>query len=103
MLLGGAVAGLFGFIVGLPALRLKGDYLAIVTLAFGEIVRNVFMNLPADLFGGTLGLSTPRYDKKYLFIVGFVFVLICLIVTQNLLHSKHGRAITSIRDNEIAA
>ena len=103
VLVGGLAAALFGLIIGLPALRLRGDYLAIVTLAFGEIVRNVFMNLPADLFGGTLGLSTPRYDKKYLFIVGFVFVLICLIVTQNLLYSKHGRAITSIRDNEIAA
>ena len=103
VLVGGLAAAIFGLIIGLPALRLRGDYLAIVTLAFGEIVRNVFMNLPANLFGGTLGLGTPRYDKKYLFIVGFVFVLICLIVTQNLLHSKHGRAITSIRDNEIAA
>ena len=103
VLVGGLVAALFGLIIGLPALRLRGDYLAIVTLAFGEIVRNVFMNLPEDLFGGTLGLATPRYDKKYLFIVGFVFVIICLIVTQHLLYSKHGRAITSIRDNEIAA
>jgi len=102
-LVGGLAAALFGLIIGLPALRLRGDYLAIVTLAFGEIVRNVFMNLPADMFGGTLGLATPRFDKKYLFIVGFVFVLLCIIVTQNLLHSKHGRAITSIRDNEIAA
>ena len=103
VLVGGLAAAIFGLIIGLPALRLRGDYLAIVTLAFGEIVRNVFMNLPADLFGGTLGLGTPRYDKKHLFIIAFVFVLICLIVTQNLLYSKHGRAITSIRDNEIAA
>ena len=100
---GGAVAALFGILIGIPALRLRGDYLAIVTLAFGEIVRSVIMNLPENLFGGTLGLETPRFDKKYLFIIIFVFVLITLAVIQNLLRSKHGRAISSIRDNEIAA
>ena len=103
VLIGGFVAALFGIIVGLPALRLKGDYLAIVTLAFGEIVRYVFMNMPEKWFGGTLGLSTPRFNKKHLFIIAFVFVLICLAVVQNLIRSKHGRAISSIRDNEIAA
>lgn len=103
LLFGGLVAALFGFIIGLPALRLRGDYLAIVTLAFGEIVRTVIMNLPAPLFGGTLGLATPRFNKKHLFIIGFVVLLICVAVTKNLIKSKHGRAITSIRDNEIAA
>lgn len=103
LLVGGLVAALFGFIVGLPALRLRGDYLAIVTLAFGEIVRTVFMNLPADLFGGATGLKTPSFDKKYLFIIGFVCVLACLAFTQNLIRSKHGRAIIAIKDNEIAA
>jgi branched-chain amino acid transport system permease protein len=103
VLTGGLVAALAGFIVGLPALRLRGDYLAIVTLAFGEIVRSLFMNAPDVLFGGTLGLETPRFDKKYLFIIAFGFVLLTIAVTQNLLHSKHGRAVTSIRDNEIAA
>ncbi len=103
VIVGGCVAALFGFIIGLPALRLRGDYLAIVTLAFGEIVRTVIMNLPPELFGGTLGLKTPRFNNKYLFIIGFVFLLICLAVTQNLINSKHGRAITAIRDNEIAA
>ena len=103
ILVGGVVAAICGFVVGLPALRLKGDYLAIVTLAFGEIVRSVFQNTSPETFGGTLGLPTPRYDKSYLFIYGFLFVLICLAVTQNLMQSKHGRAITSIRDNEIAA
>ena len=97
------IAAVFGIIIGLPALRLKGDYLAIVTLAFGEIVRSVFMNSSDESFGGSLGLSTPRYDKKYLFIIAFVFVLVCLAVIQNFIRSKHGRAITSIRDNEIAA
>lgn len=100
---GGLVAAVFGLIIGLPALRLRGDYLAIVTLAFGEIVRSVVMNLPEKFFGGTLGLETPRFDKKYLFIIAFVFVILTLAVTNNLLKSKHGRAITSIRDNEIAA
>lgn len=103
LLLGGLVAALFGFIIGLPALRLRGDYLAIVTLAFGEIVRAVIMNLPADLFGGTLGLETPRFDRKYLFVIALLMVLACLAVTQNLMRSKHGRAIISIKDNEIAA
>ena len=100
---GGLIAAVFGIIIGLPALRLKGDYLAIVTLALGEIVRSVFMNSSDESFGGSLGLSTPRYDKKYLFIIAFVFVLVCLAVIQNFIRSKHGRAITSIRDNEIAA
>lgn len=103
VIVGGVAAAIFGFIIGLPALRLRGDYLAIVTLAFGEIVRTVIMNLPETLFGGTTGLKTPRFDNKYLFIVGFVLVLICLAVIQNLLRSKHGRAITAIRDNEIAS
>lgn len=103
ILVGGLVAALAGLIIGLPALRLRGDYLAIVTLAFGEIVRSLFMNAPEALFGGTIGLKTPRFDKKYLFIVAFALVLITIATTQNLLHSKHGRAVTSIRDNEIAA
>ncbi len=101
--LGGIVAALCGVIIGLPALRLKGDYLAIVTLAFGEIVRSLFMNSSSESFGGALGLSTPRYDKSTLFIVALVMVLICLAIIQNLIRSKHGRAITAIRDNEIAA
>ena len=100
---GGIVAALCGVIIGLPALRLKGDYLAIVTLAFGEIVRSLFMNSSNESFGGPLGLDTPRYDKNVLFIIALVLVLLCLMVIQNLIRSKHGRAITSIRDNEIAA
>ncbi len=103
MAVGGIVAAVCGIMIGLPALRLKGDYLAIVTLAFGEIVRSLFMNSSDESFGGSLGLNTPRYDKTVLFIVALVMVLICLAVIQNLIRSKHGRAITSIRDNEIAA
>jgi len=103
IVVGGIMAALCGIIIGLPALRLKGDYLAIVTLAFGEIVRSIFMNSSNESFGGSLGLSTPRFDKKVLFIIAMIFVLISLAVIQNLIRSKHGRAITSIRDNEIAA
>lgn len=100
MLAGGIIAAIFGFIIGLPALRLKGDYLAIVTLAFGEIVRTIFKNL--EIFGGALGLSTKKYGSD-LFVVALIVVLIMLFVIQNLIRSKHGRAITAIRDNEIAA
>lgn len=106
MIIGGVVAALFGFIIGLPSLRLKGDYLAIVTLAFGEIVRNIFKN--QKLFGGALGLRTSaiQYDTRNsptLFIITFITALVMLALIQNLIASKHGRAITAIRDNEIAA
>jgi branched-chain amino acid transport system permease protein len=100
MIIGGLIAAVFGFIIGLPALRLKGDYLAIVTLAFGEIVRTIFKNLKS--FGGALGLDSTRY-KGNLFIVGFIVILFTLFIIQNIVRSKHGRAITAIRDNEIAA
>lgn len=103
LLVGGLCAGICGFIIGLPALRLKGDYLAITTLAFGEIVRVIFLNSSSESFGGALGLPTPRFDRKYLFIICFLMVLLTLFVVQNLIRSKHGRAITAIRDNEIAA
>ncbi len=101
MLAGGLMAAVFGFIIGIPALRLKGDYLAITTLAFGEIVRNIFKNL--SLFGGAKGLSTDLLPAKTLYIVSFVTLFIVLFLSQCLIRSKHGRAITAIRDNEIAA
>lgn len=101
MLIAGIVAAIFGFIIGLPALRLKGDYLAIATLAFGEIVRNIFKNL--DLFNGAKGMSTKIYNSDSLFIIAFVVLLIVLFCCQNLINSKHGRAVIAIRDNEIAA
>lgn len=103
LLVGALVAAICGVIIGLPALRLRGDYLAIVTLAFGEIVRSLFMNSSRESFGGSLGLDTPRYDKYTFLTIALVLVLACLAVTQNLIRSKHGRAITAIRDNEIAA
>lgn len=103
LVVGAGVAALCGIIIGIPALRLRGDYLAIVTLAFGEIVKSIFQNTSKESFGGAIGLSTPRYDKKYLFIIAFALVLITLALIQNFIRSKHGRAVTAIRDNEIAA
>ena len=103
LLAGCGAAAVCGVIIGIPALRLRGDYLAIVTLAFGEIVKSLFQNTSNESFGGTLGLETPRFDRNYLFIIGFVLVLITLAVIQNYIRSKHGRAVTAIRDNEIAA
>ena len=99
---GGLAAALAGFVIGVPTLRLKGDYLAIVTLAFAEIVRTVFRNQPA--FGGALGLDTSsvRFGTK-LYIPALLLVLLTLFVVQNLMDSKHGRAIKAIRDSEIAA
>ncbi len=106
MLVGGLVSAVFGFVIGLPALRLKGDYLAIVTLAFGEIVRNIFKN--QKIFGGAMGLQTGaiQYDSRQrptLYIVTLVVALVMLVLIQNFIRSKHGRAVTAVRDNEIAA
>lgn len=106
LIVGGLCAGICGFIVGLPALRLRGDYLAIVTLAFGEIVKNIIEN--SKFFGGQTGLRTPDFTTKrdtrfMLFTIGALVVLLTLFVIQNVIKSKHGRAITAIRDNEIAA
>lgn len=103
LVVGGVAAALCGVIVGLPALRLKGDYLAIVTLAFGEIVKSLFMNSSPETFGGALGMESPRYDRNTLFIYCFLLVLFTLMVVQNVIRSRHGRAITAIRDSEIAA
>lgn len=103
MLLGGLVAAAFGFLVGLPALRLKGDYLAIVTLACGEIIKNIITNL--DVTGGALGLDTGAIysNAKTLLPYGAVLVLLTVVVMMNLKRSRHGRAIMAIRDNRIAA
>ena len=107
MVVGAVVAGICGLIIGLPTLRLRGDYLAIVTLAFGEIVKTIFDNVTFTIggktVGGPIGIKTPRFDKQYFFIIGFLVVIVTIAVIQNLIRSKHGRAITAIRDNEIAA
>ena len=100
ILIAGLAASLFGVIIGVPALRLKGDYLAIITLGFGEIIRIAIINLPV-ITGGTPGLlNVPKYTN---FTVTFLCLVVCCFVVHNLMHSRHGRAILAIRDNEIAA
>lgn len=99
MLVGGFVAAFFGVLIGIPVLRLHGDYLAIVTLAFGEIIRSVIINL--DFTGGAAGLKGTPQDST--FVIAFVVVLITLVAIMNMVNSRHGRAITAIRDNRIAA
>lgn len=103
MVIGGLVAALFGLAVGLPALRLKGDYLAIVTLACGEIIKNIITNL--NITGGALGLDTSSIyaGAKDLLPYGAVLVLLTVAMMLNLKRSKYGRAIMAIRDNRIAA
>lgn len=100
LLVAGGVAAVFGIVIGIPALRLKGDYLAIITLGFGEIIRITIINLK-DLTGGTPGLlNIPKYST--FFVVFLCVVLICTIIHM-VMHSRHGRAILSVRENEIAA
>ncbi len=121
---GGVMAGFLGFLIGIPVLRLRGDYLAIVTLAFGEIVKNIIGNLYAgvDEFGFHMAISTSKMSLaaggKYIingplgatgikklstFPMGFLVVLFTLFVVLNLINSKEGRAIKAVRDNRIAA
>lgn len=99
LLIGGTVAAIFGFIIGVPVLRLKGDYLAIVTLAFGEIIRSVITNL--EITGGASGLNNiPMYTS---YISVYVVAVITILLITNLINSRHGRAICSIREDYIAA
>lgn len=103
MIVGGAAAAVVGFIVGLPALRLKGDYLAIVTLGCGQIIKTVITNL--KITGGAKGLNTGSIysDTKTLLPYAVVLVFLVVLVMMNLKNSRHGRAIMAIRDNRIAA
>ena len=122
ILAGGILAGIFGVLIGIPVLRLRGDYLAIVTLAFGEIIRNLvnvlyigtadgklhfaFLNkeMPANvtmLVDGAKG--AVKIKPISTFEVGFVLILITLLVVLNLVNSRAGRAIQATRDNRIAA
>jgi len=109
ILVGGIITAIFGFIIGFPTLRLKGDYLAIVTLGFGEIIRVLMIN--ADkITGGAAGLKgIPSFTKNYAlnptlsFIWVFLFLIGTIIMVNNLIKSSHGRGIISIREDEIAA
>lgn len=125
LFVGAAVAAVFGILIGIPVLRLKGDYLAIVTLAFGEIVKNIInvlyvgidgngihvsmkdvasLKLAADgqvIIKGAQGITgTP---KTATFTIGIVLVLLTLFIVLNIINSRTGRAIMAIRDNRIAA
>lgn len=125
ILIGAVCAGFFGFLIGIPVLRLKGDYLAIVTLAFGEIVKNIINCLYVGrdskgfhfsmedtaslgleengevLIKGAQGITGTPNDST--FTIGIVLLLITLFIVLNLIHSRDGRAIMAIRDNTIAA
>lgn len=105
LLVGGVVAALFGLIIGIPALRLKGDYLAIVTLGFAEIIRVIILNIDGvvgfQLTGGAKGLTgIPDYTS---FLRVFIAVALVIFCIHTFMKSRHGRAVLAIRDNEIAA
>lgn len=93
------VAGLAGFIIGVPTLRLKGDYLAIATLAFGEIIRVVLQNI--DYVGGPAGILGISKMTTWAWLFGSA--VLTVIVIQNIVNSSYGRAIISVREDEIAA
>jgi branched-chain amino acid transport system permease protein len=96
---GGLAAALCGFVVGLPSLRLRGDYLAIVTLGFGEIIRVAVQNTPA--LGGALGLSGIPQRSSLASVALCVFLTV--LVARRIKNSSHGRALLAIREDEIAA
>jgi branched-chain amino acid transport system permease protein len=98
IIIGGIVAALAGLIVGIPTLRLRGDYLAIATLGFGEIIRIVFLNI--DYVGGAAGMMVSNMTT---WTSAFVCLVITIIVIVNFTNSRHGRACIAIRENEIAA
>ncbi len=99
LLAGGLLAAVTGFIIGVPALRLKGDYLAIITLGFGEILRVIIQNL--QITGGASGISRiPRVNS---FSLTYFLMIAVIIIMFTLGRSRHGRAILSIRENAVAA
>jgi branched-chain amino acid transport system permease protein len=98
ILVGGLAAALTGLLIGIPSLRLKGDYLAIATLGFGEIVRIVFLNV--DYVGGASGMQVSHLTTWPW--IAFC-VILCILVIVNFTNSTHGRACISIREDEIAA
>lgn len=125
ILLGAFMAGLFGLLIGIPVLRLKGDYLAIVTLGFGEIVKNLInafyvgrdangfhfsmkdaisLGMEADgevIIKGAQGITRTPQDST--FTIGVILLLISLFIVLNFINSRSGRAVMAIRDNRIAA
>lgn len=97
--LGAAAAAFFGFIIGVPTLRLKGDYLAIATLGFGEIMKNILLNL--EITGGPMGLrGIPKVTNIYIVIISLIIVIFSL---NRLMNSRVGKAFIAIREDELAA
>ena len=105
LVLGALAAGFIGILIGIPALRLKGDYLAIITLGFGEIIRVVLLNIDSVLgFKLTYGAASLKsIPKETTFFNTFLCVGIVCLLIHTMMKSRHGRAILSIRENEIAA
>lgn len=125
LIIGTLIAAVFGYLIGIPVLRLQGDYLAIVTLAFGEIIKNIInvmyvgrdssglhfsikdkasLNLDADgemIIDGAQGITGTPHQSTFL--VGVILILLSLIIVFHLVNSRSGRAIMAIRDNRIAA
>ena len=124
LIIGALVAALFGILIGIPVLRLRGDYLAIVTLAFGEIIKNVINVLYVGADANGIHIAMKKADlnlqeggqviiegakgitgtpKAATFAIGIILVLLTLFIVLNLMNSRSGRAIMAIRDNRIAA
>jgi branched-chain amino acid transport system permease protein len=99
LLAGGLIAALAGLLVGAPSLRLKGDYLAIVTLGFGEIIRVIFCNIPA--LGGALGLNGIPACTNLFWV--FAVAVICIYTIVAMVHSTYGRGFVAVLDDEVAA
>ncbi|MDR7857228.1 branched-chain amino acid ABC transporter permease [Tissierella sp.] len=99
ILVSGVVAAVAGILIGIPTLRLKGDYLAIATLGFGEIVRILILN--TDAVGGAIGFNDIPQYTNWTWI--FTMTVVTIILVKNFINSYHGRACKSIREDEIAA
>lgn len=106
LLLGGITAAVFGVIIGVPALRLRGDYLAIITLGFGEIIRVIANNVPfTNGAQGLGGIPSPNTRSNPMVVLGYAFFIAVLVifVSYTFGTSRHGRAVIAIREDEIAA
>ena len=99
LIAGAAFAGVAGLAVGIPSLRLRGDYLAIVTLGFGEIIRVFILNINA--IGGSRGFTGITKLSNFFWV--YLFVIVAVVTVHNIVYSSFGRAFISIRDDEIAA
>lgn len=98
LIAGGLLAALISLLIGIPTLKLKGDYFAITTLGFGEIIKVAVNNI--DAVGGAKGFSVP---KESTFTIVFFAMIISVLVIYNIINSSYGRAMISVRENEIAA